>query len=377
MLTISVKSQHPHIHNTDSSTPESSSLSSSNPPVAQAVKQSQSSAIPNTMLVVTAPTIPSPPIIHSNPNSTNKRPKLSLQTSCLPVSFGNSTTGLSLNRSAGCSPSPTVRNTFKNAFDAYQRTSSPASRTRSDTPMRDYKASKLDCAPMSQSRHSYDGLPYQVPLGIRGILRNSPIPVCSLRRASLSASASNGPGNGRRILFPAKKRVAYRFPIDEEIKTVRFTDRHSDLTSDSSATLSSSSEGESGSDISDLSSASDEEPIFCKETETRGKRKKHSRYTRQVRAAGLRDIAPRPNEEPITPQTPIARRSKRQRQWRWTLGPIKDGHVQMTCHGSRLDAAPEPIEPRLLQEEGRPTSATLLSSTHPSIPLKLDVKPVL
>ncbi|WEW60800.1 hypothetical protein PRK78_006288 [Emydomyces testavorans] len=309
------------------------------------------------MLVVTAPSIPLAPILHGNTNVASKRPKLSLQTSCLPVAFGNSTTALSLNQSATCSTSPTVRNTFKNAYDACRRTSSPKPPTdRNCSSTRDHKASKQEgsCA-AAPGRHSHDELPYQLPLGIRGILRNSPHVASSLMRASLSAPAANGTGNSRRVLFPAKKRVNYRYPIDEEIKTVHFVARHSDLTSSDSSSSSSSSsyiysssDGESESDNSDSSSSSDSKDVATP-THSPGKRKKYTRNMRQIRAAGLRDRLPCADEEPETPQTPIKRRRKCHRQWRWTLGPITDGHVQ---DDEQLEAmtAPEEKEPPSLRE---------------------------
>ncbi|EEP80248.1 predicted protein [Uncinocarpus reesii 1704] len=342
MLAISMKSQHPHLHNTDPSSSDSTSLSppnTSSTAVAQTVKPPQSSTTSSTMLAVATPSLPPVPILQGN--TAAKRPKLSLQTSCLPVAFGNSTTALSLNHSANCSPSPTVRNTFRNAYDAYRRTSSPAPTNRNEFSSREPKSSKQEISAAHQPRHSHDELPYQLPLGIRGILRNSPHVASTLRRASLSAPAANGSGNGRRALFPAQKRVNYRYPLDEEIKTVHFVARHSDLTSSDSSTYSSSSgEEELKSDNSDSSSsASDEDAAASKEVRTSpGKRKKHAR---QIRAAGLRDRAPRADDDPETPQTPVRRRRKRQRQWRWTLGPIKDGHVDLAPGGF---AAPEKKE---------------------------------
>ncbi|EFW21508.1 conserved hypothetical protein [Coccidioides posadasii str. Silveira] len=338
MIAVSMKSQHPHLHNSDPNSSDNASLSAANtPPNTVTQKQPQSSTTTNTMLAVAPPSIPPSPIL--NTNGVQKRPKLSLQTSCLPVTFGNSTTGLSLNHSASCSPSPTVKNTFRNAYDAYRHTPSPAPTLRAEPCTKDPKpTSKQEALPANYSRHSHDELPYQLPLGIRGILRNSPIVASSLRRASLSATSVNGSGNGRRALFPAKKRVHYRCPIDEEIKTVRFIAKHSDLTSpsgyscsSSSASSSSSSEGESASDSSESSGASDEDSTSTHKetggTSSPGKRKKHARSMRQIRAAGLRDRVPCPDDDVETPQTPVNRRRKRQRQWRWTLGPIKDGHV--------------------------------------------------
>src|ERR1700722_16854645 len=74
-----------------------------------------------------------------------------------------------------------------------------------------------------------DDWPYKVPLGIRGILRNTPIPP-SIRKSSVCSNSSS-PRNGRRAFFPPPKRVCYRYPLEEEITTVKFVARHSDLSS--------------------------------------------------------------------------------------------------------------------------------------------------
>lgn len=346
MLAISMKSQHPRLHNSDPRVPDNSASLpaasvSSTAIIAPILKQPQKPTTPHTMLAVATPLLPSAPVLQGNTNVSSKRPKLSLQTSCLPISCGNSTTALSLNFSASCSPSPTVRNTFTNAYDAYRRTSSPASANRNESPGREQRRSRHEIHPKCQNGPNDREIPYQLPLGIRGILRNSPHAAASLRRASLSVPSVNAGVNGRRILFPAKKSVTYRFPLEEEIKTVRFTAKHSDLVFPDSSQLyiSSSSEADTDSDSScsssdSLEGASTRSNQFQNIRRSPAKRKKHTPNMRQVRAAALRDQCPHTYEQdPETPQTPVQRRSKRQREWRWTLGPINDHHVHETGLG--------------------------------------------
>lgn len=289
----------------------------------------------------------------------SKRPKLSLQTSCLPVAFGKSTTALSFGLTTCYSASPTMRNTFNNAYDGFcssVTSSAPATAsseitatTAATTPSLSAKCVRNGPA-FAASRSSESAPPYQLPLGLRSILRNSPIRPTDLRRPSLSACA----GNGRRKLFHATKRVNYRFPIEEEITTVRFVAKHSDLLSstdslsststspseqDSVSSLSPSSNGEeSDSSLSGASSgscASDDElaetRVSREETAQAPKplRKRKRRYTRsdrQILAAGIRDGLLSGADE--TPRTPIRPGRKRPREWKWTLGPIKDGYVQ-------------------------------------------------
>lgn len=273
-----------------------------------------------TMLAL--PINPPAPHLHASPNnapsSSTKRPKLSLQTGGLPITYGKSTTALATSLSAAPIFSPTAINTFNNAYDVPHRQSpantSPASRkvTR--------PSSRLVSPYAIQSREDQ---PYQLPVGVRGILRNTPYPY-SVRRSSI---ATNSAGSAaRRVFFPAPKRVAYCFPLEEEIKTTRFTTSHLDLLSDESeeATKSDGSEDSEGSQPSD-SSEEDEEREGNK-GEKSGPRKKrksvegHSQ--RQVQAAALRDgLRDEAEYEPTTPAHG-SRRKRRRREWKWTLGPV-------------------------------------------------------
>ena len=287
--------------------------------------------------VTIPPTTPTP--VHSHGSKASKRPKLSLQTSCLPVTFGKSTTALSMNLTANCTSSPTVRNTFNNAYDTFRgslaqpTTASPSSK---QPPVRSGSALAFN---------NNDGdytVPYQLPLGVRSILRNSPLAAAPYSRRPSYA----GPG-ARKKLFRAKKRVTYRCPLEEEIKTVRFVARHSDLLSENSdkdvsipdtASVSSDDEDEdsdssqstahSGSSPSDSDARDTADETDAAQRPPRRRKRKYQRSERQVLAAGLRDglIDATPDME--TPKTPVQRRSKRPRQWRWTLGPVKDGYVQ-------------------------------------------------
>ncbi|PGG99161.1 hypothetical protein GX51_06420 [Blastomyces parvus] len=380
----------------------STSVSSSPlpPPLPLLPQQQQESQTPPNMLVKPA----APASISASPShassSGSKRPKLSLQTSSLPTTFGKSTTALSLALSAGCASSPTVRNTFNNAYDGFRR---PASSSTAG-------ASSPKCSSRTGKRSSsylcnYQGMddeihiPYKLPLGLRSILRNSPLHTSSsLRRPPLAAQGSNGSGNGlggRRVLFPAKRQVKYRCPLDEEIKTTRYTAKHSDLLSlDSpsgpSDVYTSSDEGEeSDSSLSQPGSSSfsdDDEPMVppASEENTRNNllnrnaseddassavknstsapaaverprtaKRKHSTSERQIRAVALReDLASSGSGaygyRDDTPKTSsfLHQRRKRQRKWRWTLGPIETGSAQQVNNGdnnTNFSNNPDPV----------------------------------
>ncbi|ODH12798.1 hypothetical protein ACO22_07905, partial [Paracoccidioides brasiliensis] len=351
---------------------------------------------PSPAMFVKPPVPPAlPPTARNHePSNVSKRPKLSLQTSSLPITFGKSTTALSLALSAGCSASPTVWNTFNNAYDGFRRTTSSSSPVSASSPKCASRSAKRGSSYLCNCQTVNEQLPYKLPLGLRSILRNSPH-TSSLRRASLAVPSGNGSGNGhcgRKVLFPAKRRVKYRFPLDEEIKNVRYVARHSDLSPLDSpsgpsdvGTSSSSEDEESDSSVSHLSD--DDEPSALTETH-KGKdqdspatganasndhgdvaavknslppaaaatptatttaappqrprtKRKHSTSKRQICAVALRENLSNATfdsgagstcgSRDNTPQTPLLhKRRKCHRKWRWTLGPVEDGQVQLT-----------------------------------------------
>ncbi|KAJ9270868.1 hypothetical protein C8Q69DRAFT_68224 [Paecilomyces variotii] len=255
----------------------------------------------------------------------SKRPKLSLQTTSLPVTYGKSTTGLSLSlATANATASPTVLNTFNNAYELMRSSTSTVG---------DVSPSKGKIAsPYATNRHK-ESVPYQLPLGVRSILRNSPIPASSRRQRSVSMTGNNmnGSHSNRRLLFPASKQVSYRFPLEEEVKTVRFTARHSDMLDDSEPEISDESQSDDNSNSqmsrSD-SSSSDEEASKCQGisplTHSKRKRRKSAGVEGgKLQLSRLDGHASRLE----SPQTPCQEHPKRRREWRWTLGPLPPNNL--------------------------------------------------
>lgn len=271
----------------------------------------ESSAAPATVQMATTTITPS--VKHNT--SITKRPRLSLQTSPLPISCGQE------------SASPTVRNTFNNTF-----VTRPLSAGENPSPTKPSNRCSRYGSPYPFSFRSDNSVPYQLPLGVRSILRNSPL--AKSIRPSLSMTASGVP-ESRHVYFPAKKQVSYRFPLEEEIQTVRFVARHSDLSSDSESESGEESESDDGSDSSipvseDQSSSGEEEeedkPEVAErspQAQSRRKRRKSLPSERQIRAAALRDGLDEERYTPwSTPTTPRQSRRKRRCKWRWTLGDL-------------------------------------------------------
>jgi hypothetical protein len=270
--------------------------------------------------------------------SVPSKPKLTLQTRCLPRTSGTSSTGLSFFAS-GASASPTVRNTFKNAYDVPAPSSATASPSK--TPSKPSKPA------LSHAANNHSSSPYQLPLGVKSILRNSPLEPSSKRRSvSIAAPSGNSASATRRVFFPAKKQVNYRHPLEEEIQTVRYTARHSDLVldPDPEPAKDSGSDNDSDSNSSLEQSGSDDDAgAGCKRSsldQQERKKRKQISANRQIRAVALLDGLEGDAYAPSTPQTPQDR-VKRRREWKWTLGSIDARNESLGF--PRAPPAPDPL----------------------------------
>lgn len=139
--------------------------------------------------------------------------------------------------------------------------------------------------------------------------------------------------------------MGYRQPLEEVIRTERYTAQHLDLVNDEAAEAvqnkaagteepptedSDSSESLSETSTSGDDASADENSVG-KSTLSKLERKKRRtmRIERQVRAVALLDgLETDPYSS--TPQTPRQGRAKRRREWKWTLGPI-DTPPQSAC----------------------------------------------
>ncbi|OJJ40623.1 hypothetical protein ASPWEDRAFT_22788 [Aspergillus wentii DTO 134E9] len=273
------------------------------------------------------------------------RPKLTLQTSSLPQTFGKSTTGLSLSFAAGATASPTVRNTFKNAYDVAHPPSATVSPSRA--------SSNKFCKPSSP--YTTTNSPYQLPLGVRSILRNSPLEPSSRRRSgSVATNVANGGSTQRRVLFPAKKQVSYRQPLEEEIRTVRYTARHSDIVAEPPKPREERSDEDSDTNSSlapsDTSSSDDDAGTKSSLSKLERKKRKNMSAEKQIRAVALLDGLEGDSYGSSTPQTPRQGRVKRRCEWRWTLGPLEKRDELISLPQTPLGTTPTISTPPVNQE---------------------------
>lgn len=276
------------------------------------------------------------------------RPKLTLQTSSLPRTFGRSTTGLTLGTS-----SPTVHNTFKNAYDV--ATPAPAPAPAPATPSTPTTATPaptasvcVPCPGPGPGTGTGTGTgtgpgpgtgkkTYQNTIGIKSILRNSPLEHHYHRRSVSNPS--------RRVFFPVKKRVTYRQPLDEEIRTVRYVAAHSDLYGSEDAraspeeeetgTTDEETDSDTGSGSGSIESDTPSETATETETATGTgtgrkdrKRKLTQRQTRVTLLDGLRthslsDSQSSSQSQADTQSPSHTCQPRKRREWRWTLGPLE------------------------------------------------------
>jgi len=269
-----------------------------------------------------------------------RRPKLSLDTTA-PPAIGNRKTSLRLD-TLSATASPTSRNTLTNAWRSqdkistpqtskynspcgrprltidltrstkrvslvYANTLSPASTPQTaiststiSTPSTiptiitsdaDSSDSESDSVSSLSSSGASASPPYRVPYNVNSILTNGPIP----RRRRINTP--------RRALFPAAKKVNFRANLTEEVQNRVYVMANSDIDSP----------------IPTASSFS----TFCARTPVTARR------VGGFEAAPLSAITEVQSQMELEkcPTTPVAGRSKRTRDWVWTLGPVGNGDV--------------------------------------------------
>jgi hypothetical protein len=107
-----------------------------------------------------------------------------------------------------------------------------------------------------------------------------------------------------RPFFPAQKRVSFRTPLEEEIQTTKYTVAHVELFSP-----------EPEPEMIDLDSASppeETESVLSETTEAVS-------TTAPRRRGAKRDSWSDDDDSDSAPETPKAGRSKRRREWVWTI----------------------------------------------------------
>jgi len=240
-----------------------------------------------------------------DPLSPTKKPKLSLKTSDLAPTFHGS-----VSRQPGASTeattTPTTLNTFNNTFELAYRPS-PVS-TLPSPGSHPYPRPGLNTSsPITRTSER----PYHLnlPFGVRPILKNSPLPR-ELPRPSISASPRAA---GRRVFFPAVKKVAFRAQLEDEVVTKQYIMRHADLTSSEDESTPSEAEEQSSISNDDEEDGGQKPTIRVDEVSVRGRRKRKSVAVSPSPATE----GGRGREE--RPRSTSARRSKRKRRWQWSL----------------------------------------------------------
>jgi hypothetical protein len=239
-----------------------------------------------------------------------QRPKLSVNTA-QPRSFGK---GASLRLDTLSAVSPTRINTFSNAYPTLDRPAKPRLSVDSSIPNAPSaaSASTLSATPSSASTTAATTpIPYKQPHNVASILANSPLRSIIPRKMAAS-----------RPMFPAEKRVSWSTPLEEDITTVKYTLAHSDLnasvsTLSSLSTIASSASSESNTSAMhhSIDSASTDKAASSSVEIESPPRAKHPR-------AGDKRESSSEDDSDSAPETPVAGRRKRTRDWRWTLGPV-------------------------------------------------------
>ncbi|KZF19949.1 hypothetical protein L228DRAFT_241156 [Xylona heveae TC161] len=210
-------------------------------------------------------------------NTRPKRPRLSLQiaSAITPQNFIRPANGGTL---CDDMSSPTVRNTFNNSSRNFlSHPSKPPSEA-------------WTIAPNCTSSSNPLALPYSLPRGLPGILRNT-----VLQPRQRSATLVRAP----RQMFPPVKSVSFKNPLVEEITTSVYVAAHSDLDS--------------------LESDNDDEGMDSK-------------------VGNYGDDSTEGGKQKQISWAPVRRKGKRHRQWTWTLDTLDDGDGDATIKYQRVSS---------------------------------------
>ncbi|KAF2256958.1 hypothetical protein BU26DRAFT_558386 [Trematosphaeria pertusa] len=269
------------------------------------------------------------PIIPQRQTTLPQRPRLRLDTQSTTHRYK----GSSLRLETLSAVSPTIRNTFSNAYEppasaapVLARPSKPrlsidsTCKTSSESSTPSSAATPSSSLTSASTDSATIVIPYKQPHNLTSILSNSPARALEPRRMAAA-----------RPLFPAEKKVSFRTPLEEEIKNVRYTLAHSDIESSQStiSSLSTAASSESESSAASLSVAftSSGEPS-SPSVQSPSEPSSSSAFSslegsprpKGPRAGDKRDSSE--SESDSCPETPVAGRRKRRRDWRWTLGSL-------------------------------------------------------
>ncbi|KAK8217745.1 hypothetical protein BKA81DRAFT_385481 [Phyllosticta paracitricarpa] len=268
---------------------------------------------------------PTPP---ASSSQSKQRPKLSLNTA--QAQFRTFGKGSSLRLDTLSAVSPTIRNTFSNGYEPRPASASetPSSKPwTADTPTSaSTYNSTISTSSVSSLGLDSGRIPYTLPHNVKSILANSPLPPIVRHRTM-------------KPMFPPAKRVSFRAPLTEEIKTSKYTLAHSDLES-SSSTISSLSldchpsktvkskelEPEASQTLTLPSRTVSEPAPNAPKAQEATKPKKTPSLAMNLSLPGRNCKRESPSDSESDgdecPVTPVAGRRKRRREWVWTLGPI-------------------------------------------------------
>jgi len=277
----------------------------------------------------------------------SQRPKLSINTQQTRT-FGK---GSSLRLETLSAASPTARNTFQNAYETnrVQIVSTPLRQTHDDTYTPNTPEPADGRTPSSSSISSASTLsdsgliPYALQYHTSSILVNGPIPRTVHHRLSLSQS---------RPIFPPEKHVSFRSPLEEEVRTVKYVWKHSDIETEESTPADEATKPHSQATITISSIAetlhSNTIETSCESPDSAQTPTAPTAFTeaalsspppsavrlsyrpgrcrlklRSPQTGDKRDSSSESDSDSDScPETPVAGRRKRRREWVWTLGPI-------------------------------------------------------
>lgn len=254
------------------------------------------------------------------------KPRLTLNTTTTPASrsLGRGTTALRLDTSAATSP--TLRNTFSNAYEQVDGSLESPSSRRACAKRRATQNLPVDTASTISTiaedttdsrgdldssdtatprRESMTRPPYSLSTDVRSILVNGPL---LKRERPPSTPLDHKPAEGTQHCSRNPKKVCFREPLFEEIRNTYYLLRHSDLRSRSTSPATA------------FTTSLQTKPMTGQPTSFSNNVTPHGREVDVPQKQRHRQIEDDADE--FLPTTPVARRHKKHREWVWTLGPL-------------------------------------------------------
>lgn len=214
------------------------------------------------------------------------------------------------------------------------------------------------------SERPYD---LNLPFGVYPILKNSPLPR-DVRRPSICSTSASPRIPGRRVFFPAPKKVTFRAELEDEIITKEYVKRHADLSSSEDEAIPSESDEQSGASTDEGEDEVQDRGIRVDEISPRGRRKRKSAMFSDVST----DRVDGRGRNERSRSTSVRRSKRKKRRWEWTIettasAPKTTGKEAGDGKEGQLPAVEGSTKAQELKDTDRPEEFGQVEDAHQAV----------